>query len=354
MLQSFCTTGLIFGWPALVKILKDEGLYASLCEDGEVDCAARKTRFSFMFFVAQSNLYGCMGVWGILLDRFGPRKISVTGMFIAVVGLTMFASATEANDIFLPALVVMGCGGAAVHMSWFHISNLFPARRKTVSSLVVGALVGSGLVFVVYEALVSNGICSRRQMFAGHAVLAACLLVFAALLWPESSFQLGDCVFFENYCLQYRTVHAEKQAAKQPPNDMNLLEAADLSLASAAEQTAATVAAATAAVHSLSLKEKMLLPSFLSVLVFYSCNYLFFTFFVGTPPHTIHTPYHAYTIPYMHRTIRTPYHTYTHTCTHTCTHTSKRTTIDQFLTTHSSPHPHTSKRYCHRPARGHG
>ena len=44
LVQSFCTTGLIFGWPALVKILKDEGLYAELCADGETDCSARKTR----------------------------------------------------------------------------------------------------------------------------------------------------------------------------------------------------------------------------------------------------------------------------------------------------------------------
>ena len=39
----------------------------------------------------------------------------------------------------------MAVGGSGVHLSWFHLSNLFPEKRQTISSVIIAGFVGSGV-----------------------------------------------------------------------------------------------------------------------------------------------------------------------------------------------------------------
>ena len=55
IVQSFLNTGLIYGWPALVAVLKRDGAYLELCPPPlGANCEARLYRFSSIFIISQA------------------------------------------------------------------------------------------------------------------------------------------------------------------------------------------------------------------------------------------------------------------------------------------------------------
>ena len=253
--QSFLCTGILYGWPGLVLILKKEGLYAERCEirpnAGET-CQAQQQALNTLFTVAQGCLTGAMVINGAVLDRLGPRLVSIYGTVLVVAALLVFGFVVEltagAVDVALPALSVLGLGGSAVHLSWFHVSNLFPKRKQTAASIVVAGFVGSGMVFPIWQLL---GV-GRRQVFISHAAAVACLLPFAARLWPRQAFALGQPLRWGGGplggCLRLLPGHlpadagagAVTEAVEEVGKDAKPVEAG----AAEAKQPAAAVAAA--------------------------------------------------------------------------------------------------------------
>lgn len=68
-IESLLTSGVVFGWSALLILLEKEGVYLELCELNDPLCAARKTRFE-LIFTAASTVFA-LSVWptGFILDR---------------------------------------------------------------------------------------------------------------------------------------------------------------------------------------------------------------------------------------------------------------------------------------------
>lgn len=101
--QSFMASGIIYGWPGLVLILKTDGMYSALCDapansnqtgrpqTSAGGCAAQTAALTDLFNVAQATLTGAMVVNGGLLDRFGPRRVSCVGSSLCALGALLFA-----------------------------------------------------------------------------------------------------------------------------------------------------------------------------------------------------------------------------------------------------------------------
>jgi len=303
-IQSFLNAGLIFGWPALVVVLQREGAYSELCPmdvtlgtSARGDCEAQRQRFSTLFIVAQAVFSFCAFVVGILLDKLGPRILSSTGSILVTAGLVMLAfSDSKELDMFMPGLSLMCLGGISVHLSWFHVSNLFPSRRKTITSMVVGVFTMSGLVFVVYEALSSAGI-SAKSLFLGHAAINVLCIVGALTLWPSRPFSLGALVVFRSGCSCSYDLELQEEIPEEIPEEITVTAGdvekvleQDVEGGGAAPRNSQLGAPlkATVAVTgrekwtTLPVSQQMLLPSFISNLVFFTLNYLAYTFFLGT------------------------------------------------------------------------
>ena len=137
-LQSFMATGILYGWPGLVLILKADGMYAPLCEgsegfnhtESERGCPAQTAALTDLFNVAQATLTGAMVVNGNLLDRFGPRCVSCLGSSLCALGALLFAllpppQPDDAFDMAYVSLCIMAVGGSGVHLSWFHFPTSF-------------------------------------------------------------------------------------------------------------------------------------------------------------------------------------------------------------------------------------
>lgn len=72
-IESLLTSGVIFGWSALLLLLENEGVYAELCPL-EKTCAERTTRFE-LIFTAASTVFA-LSVWptGFVLDRCAAMR----------------------------------------------------------------------------------------------------------------------------------------------------------------------------------------------------------------------------------------------------------------------------------------
>lgn len=190
---SFCTSGVVFGWPALVLILNDEGVYAELCEDSRLDCEARKVRLSLVFSAGIFCLLGGRFFWGLLLDRHGPRVTSFLSALLIIIGAAMFGASmsTTGLDLYIPAYALIGLGGPGIHLANFHSSNLFPAMKRTVIASFSGVFGTSGLVFVVFRAAYSAGI-SPGVIWAAYAALTMCIAIGYLVVQPRRIFAIGE------------------------------------------------------------------------------------------------------------------------------------------------------------------
>lgn len=98
-----------------------------------------------VFTVLQIGVYAAMQIpTGLLVDRFGPRRVLTAAALLIGAGQMLFALA-ETYPLALTARAVLGCGDA---MTWVSLLRLiaghFPARKYAVVVSVSAALGGAG------------------------------------------------------------------------------------------------------------------------------------------------------------------------------------------------------------------
>ncbi|WP_407989126.1 MFS transporter [Kitasatospora sp. CMC57] len=139
------------------------------------------------FAVLQVLVYAAMQIpVGLLVDRFGPRRVLLTGILLLSLGQLAFAFSTS----FGPALVsraVLGCGDAMTFISVLRISaRWFPAAKNPLVAQLTG-LVGMGgnliTTVVLAQALHREG---WTASFAFVALLGVGVFVPVALLLREA------------------------------------------------------------------------------------------------------------------------------------------------------------------------
>jgi MFS family permease len=230
LVQSSIASGIIYGWPGLNLILKADGMYQPLCDKEEPEeapnattdanggCPAQTQALADLFNVVQASLTGAMVFNGTIIDRWGPRLASSIGSTLVALGAILFAvlplpQPGDAVDMAYVCLIIMAVGGSAIHLSWFHLANLFPEKRQTTSSVIIAGFVGSGAVFPLWQLLDdASDSFGRREIFMAHGVLVACTVPLAVRLWPDKPFNLGDTVVYTGWTLAWEVVPAAPAA----------------------------------------------------------------------------------------------------------------------------------------------
>ncbi len=84
VLETFLFSAIVYGWAALVVVLKQENFFHDLCKDEHQgnsnstfiikDCIKQDERLNLVFLAGaiSSTVFGVFS--GACLDRFGPRK----------------------------------------------------------------------------------------------------------------------------------------------------------------------------------------------------------------------------------------------------------------------------------------
>lgn len=152
---SLTLSGVVFGWPAVVIMLEEQGVYRYLCQPGEeLPCLAQVDQFNLIFTIASTGFACSVLPMGAVLDRFGPKVSSLIGSAFVLGGSVMFAfSDPPSIDMFIPGYLLIAIGGPPIVFSFMHISNLFPDNKGTIITMLNVGLDASSLMFVILGAL---------------------------------------------------------------------------------------------------------------------------------------------------------------------------------------------------------
>ncbi|MFI8457931.1 nitrate/nitrite transporter [Kitasatospora sp. NPDC085464] len=142
------------------------------------------------FSILQVLVYAAMQIpVGLLVDRFGPRRVLLLGVVLLSTGQLAFAFSSS----FAPALAsraVLGCGDAMTFISVLRIAaRWFPAARNPFVAQLTGlAGMGGNLVttVVLAQALHSEG---WTPTFAAIALLGVAVFALVALFLREAPAQ---------------------------------------------------------------------------------------------------------------------------------------------------------------------
>mmetsp|Transcript_76810 Transcript_76810/g.167881 ORF Transcript_76810/g.167881 Transcript_76810/m.167881 type:complete len:497 (+) Transcript_76810:106-1596(+) len=192
--QSFCTTGIVYGWQPLMLILKQEGVYSHRCGEGIEDCNSRDIALNMVFVSgAMANILG--GVVGGPIPS--PKVGLALGNALLLVGSLILGFAPPSSDALWPfAYFCQGLGGGIVHFAMMNVGNLFGRKKGYVMSCLAGILGISAMLYQIFYGLYFAGM-SRQSLFVLHSIILLANFLVSMWLWPVRPFRTGDRVIFE-------------------------------------------------------------------------------------------------------------------------------------------------------------
>lgn len=124
-------------------------------------------------------------VLGVLLDRFGPRRVQATLLAIAALGVLLFSFGSDLVTLGL-ARAVIGLGFSGGLMASFTAIVLwFPAPRIALANSLVMAFGGLGVVAATRPADLLSQIVGWRALFWGLSAVTAISALYIFLSVPD-------------------------------------------------------------------------------------------------------------------------------------------------------------------------
>nr|XP_061792900.1 large neutral amino acids transporter small subunit 3-like isoform X1 [Nerophis lumbriciformis] len=208
VIENLLCSAVLLGWGSLLIMLKREGFYSHLCSEndsvvvslgnsssGEVEewlsCVDQEEMLNLGFTIGSFLLSATTMPLGILMDKFGPRPLRLTGS--SCFGLSCILMAVSAYDpptlsclIFL-ALSMNGFGGICLTFTSLTLPNMFGALSSTVMSLMIGSYASSAVTFPGVKLIYDAGVSFEVIMWS-WAGLAGFVFANCFLNWPKEGF----------------------------------------------------------------------------------------------------------------------------------------------------------------------
>uniref|UniRef100_A0A2K6KTV6 Solute carrier family 43 member 3 n=1 Tax=Rhinopithecus bieti TaxID=61621 RepID=A0A2K6KTV6_RHIBE len=194
LLECLGFAGILFGWPSLVFVFKNEDYFKDLCGQdagpignatGQADCKAQDERFSLIFTLGSFMNNFMTFPTGYIFDRFKTTVARLIAIFFYTTAtlIIAFTSAGSAVLLFL-AMPMLTIGGILFLITNLQIGNLFGQHRSTIITLYNGAFDSSSAVFLIIKLLYEKGI-SLRASFIFLSVCSTWHVARTFLLMPR-------------------------------------------------------------------------------------------------------------------------------------------------------------------------
>jgi MFS family permease len=167
----------VFGWPAMLSMLQNEGVYGHFCPNQPItDCNEATIKFNAIFNAGSFGNTGASLVFGWLLDRFGQRVTSVVGHLLMIMGVLLFAFSSNSrglfgwhistrsgsgfcshvtDDFFLEGYLLIGIAGNPLQLAVLAFCNEFE-NASTAMSVNCGVFAASSALFMILKVSLSR------------------------------------------------------------------------------------------------------------------------------------------------------------------------------------------------------
>ncbi|TRY98773.1 hypothetical protein DNTS_025509, partial [Danionella cerebrum] len=236
VIENLSCSAVLLGWGSLLIMLQKEGFYSHLCTasnttvnvtrtNEKLSCVEQEEMLNLGFTIGSFLLSAATLPLGILMDRFGPRPLRLTGSLCFALSCMMMAISAYQPEVISPliflALSLNGFGGICLTFTSLTLPIMFGSLSSTVMSLMIGSYASSAVTFPGVKLIYDAEVPFIVIMWA-WAGLASLVFINCFLNWPKEAFATPEEIkkkkmkSAENHKLSAEaTGETEKSAAPQ-------------------------------------------------------------------------------------------------------------------------------------------